>query len=114
MNEIQKDPVCGMTVLPANSLTAFYQGQAYYFCSEFCQRKFAADPGKYATGLIPSAPSSADSRRIAYFSMEVGVDSHMPTYSGGLGVLAGDTLKSFADLAIGFGLIARQRITAPS
>jgi len=37
---------------------------------------------------------------IAYFSMEVGLESSMPTYSGGLGVLAGDTLKAAADLSI--------------
>ncbi len=37
---------------------------------------------------------------IAYFSMEVGLESSMPTYSGGLGVLAGDTLKAAADLAV--------------
>ena len=34
---------------------------------------------------------------IAYFSMEIGLDSAMPTYSGGLGVLAGDTLRAAAD-----------------
>lgn len=37
---------------------------------------------------------------IAYFSMEIGLLDELPTYSGGLGVLAGDTLKSFADLDI--------------
>lgn len=37
---------------------------------------------------------------VAYFSMEVGLDSSMPTYSGGLGVLAGDTLRAAADLAL--------------
>ncbi len=39
-------------------------------------------------------------QRIAYFSMEIGVDSSIPTYSGGLGILAGDTIKSFADLNV--------------
>jgi len=39
-------------------------------------------------------------RRIAYFSMEIGLDSRIPTYSGGLGILAGDTLRSFADLKV--------------
>lgn len=34
----------------------------------------------------------------AYFSMEIGIRSDMLTYSGGLGVLAGDTVKSAADL----------------
>src|SRR6185503_7835037 len=37
---------------------------------------------------------------IAYFSMEIGLESHIPTYSGGLGILAGDTLKSAADLGL--------------
>ncbi len=37
---------------------------------------------------------------VAYFSMEVGLDPAMPTYSGGLGVLAGDTLRAAADLSI--------------
>ena len=38
--------------------------------------------------------------KIAYFSMEVGVDPRIPTYSGGLGVLAGDTLRQAADLHV--------------
>ena len=38
--------------------------------------------------------------KIAYFSMEIGIDEHIPTYSGGLGVLAGDTIKSCADLNV--------------
>jgi starch phosphorylase len=38
--------------------------------------------------------------RIGYFSMEIGIESAMPTYSGGLGVLAGDTIASAAELRI--------------
>ena len=37
---------------------------------------------------------------IAYFSMDIAVDSKIPTYSGGLGVLAGDMLRSAADLTV--------------
>ncbi len=37
---------------------------------------------------------------VAYFSMEIAIQPSMPTYSGGLGVLAGDTLRSAADLNI--------------
>ena len=37
---------------------------------------------------------------IAYFSVEIGLDPAMRTYSGGLGVLAGDTLRAAADLGI--------------
>ncbi len=39
-------------------------------------------------------------RTIAYFTMEIALDDDMPTYSGGLGVLAGDTIRSAADLSV--------------
>ena len=37
---------------------------------------------------------------VAYFSMEIAINQAMPTYSGGLGVLSGDTLRSAADLGV--------------
>jgi len=39
-------------------------------------------------------------RAIAYFSMEIALEPGMPTYSGGLGALAGDTIRSAADLKV--------------
>jgi starch phosphorylase len=48
---------------------------------------------------------------IAYFSMEYGLDVSLPIYSGGLGVLAGDHLKSSSDLGlplVAVGLLYRQ------
>lgn len=48
--------------------------------------------------------------RIAYFSMEIGLRSEIHTYTGGLGVLAGDTLRTAADLElplVGVTLISR-------
>jgi starch phosphorylase len=48
---------------------------------------------------------------VAYFSMEIAINPGMPTYSGGLGVLAGDTLRSAADLStplIAFTLLHRK------
>ena len=38
--------------------------------------------------------------RIAYFSMEIALQNDIPTYSGGLGILAGDTIRSAADLEL--------------
>jgi len=38
--------------------------------------------------------------RVAYFSMEIALRSEIPTYAGGLGVQAGDTLRSAADLSL--------------
>jgi starch phosphorylase len=48
---------------------------------------------------------------VAYFSMEIAIDRGMPTYSGGLGMLAGDTLRSAADLGVplvAFSLVHRK------
>jgi starch phosphorylase len=48
---------------------------------------------------------------IAYFSMEYGLSEALPIYSGGLGILAGDYLKTSSDLGIpvvGVGLLYRQ------
>ncbi|WP_213806113.1 alpha-glucan family phosphorylase [Granulicella sp. dw_53] len=46
-------------------------------------------------------PANLDlaSRTVAYFSMEIALSPSLPTYSGGLGMLAGDTLRSAADTA---------------
>ena len=38
--------------------------------------------------------------RIAYFSMEIALRAEIPSYSGGLGVLAGDTVRTAADLEV--------------
>ncbi len=54
---------------------------------------------------------SASALQVAYFCMEIGIDEALPTYSGGLGILAGDMLKSCADLelrTIGVSLIHRK------
>jgi starch phosphorylase len=53
-----------------------------------------------------SFPEAAGAR-IAYFSMEYGIHECLPIYSGGLGVLAGDHLKTSSDLGlplVGVGL----------
>jgi starch phosphorylase len=51
------------------------------------------------------------SKRIAYFCMEFGIHESLPIYSGGLGMLAGDHIRSAADLGIDLvavGLLYRQ------
>ena len=44
--------------------------------------------------------SLTENTEVAYISMEIALDSSIPTYSGGLGVLSGDTVRSAADLEI--------------
>jgi glycogen phosphorylase len=44
--------------------------------------------------------SRATKRIVAYFSMEIALQNAMPSYSGGLGVLAGDTVRAAADIKL--------------
>jgi glycogen phosphorylase len=66
---------------------------------------YANDPG----WLVPAHPEAAG-MLVAYFSLEFGLDAGIPLYSGGLGILAGDHLKSASDLGVplvGVGLLYR-------
>ena len=71
-----KDPVCGMPVTAQSEHHQQYQAQTYYFCSNKCQAKFSAEPGKYivappasgkmamaATGTIYTCPMHPEIRQ---------------------------------------------------
>jgi len=60
----------------------------------------AAGSNQIKRSRLKRGPVQKKGRRIAYFSMEIGIDSRIRTYSGGLGILAGDTIKSCADLNV--------------
>lgn len=95
------DPVCGMRIERADAVVLTREGRQHHFCSDYCRRIFEAEPQRYSpTESTGGAEVGGAARRIAYFSMEVAVDPRMPTYSGGLGVLAGDMLRSCADLGL--------------
>lgn len=53
-----------------------------------------------STSMLSTFERNPIFRHVAYFSMEIGISQDIPTYSGGLGVLAGDILKSAADLGV--------------
>src|SRR3954447_17033663 len=60
---------------------------------------------------VQKAPAPADGKLIAYFSAEYGLTECLPVYSGGLGILSGDHLKSSSDQdypLIGLGLLYQQ------
>jgi starch phosphorylase len=78
-----KDPVCGMPLdLSKTQFKTNFLSRPYYFDSEYCMKSFI------------------EGDKIAYFSMEIAMDSDIPTYSGGLGVLAGDAIRSSSDLRL--------------
>ena len=65
-NKKYTDPVCGMQVAKDSEKTARFQGVAYYFCSQSCQRQFDAAPENYVKakkviglGKIPSVTRNA-------------------------------------------------------
>lgn len=66
--------------------------------SDTSSRGRAAPPDPAARPDVARASSAVP--KVAYFSMEIALESAIPTYSGGLGVLAGDTLRSAADLGV--------------
>ena len=90
------DPICGMPVDPRTALSARTNGDEAYFCSELCRRELLRRPPD-ARALVGAARAA---RRFAYLSMEIAIHPRIPTYAGGLGVLAGDMLRSFADLRV--------------
>ena len=69
-----------------------------------------ADLERYVTGPRWAQAQTPEPPAVAYFSAEFGITEVMQTYSGGLGVLAGDHLKAASDLGlplVGIGLLYR-------
>ena len=64
-------------------------------------RRLASDTVGYIVATVKASSAElASDPTIAYFSMEIAIAPGIPTYSGGLGVLAGDTIRSAADLGV--------------
>ncbi|MFN0085394.1 MAG: alpha-glucan family phosphorylase [Blastocatellia bacterium] len=70
------------------------------------RRRLLVDPGWFGR-----AHPAGELKSVAYFSMEFGLSEALPIYSGGLGMLAGDHLKTASDLGVpivGIGLLYQQ------
>ena len=81
-----------------------YLAQYQLACQRF-DKHMRPDPSETNTG---DPDSKSDGKLIAYFSAEYGLTECMPVYSGGLGVLSGDHMKSASDLdlpLVGVGLL---------
>ncbi len=103
------DPVALLALVSPQRLAALAEDQ------DFLRRLVAAvdELNGYLTGprwYQASGHLAAGPAAIAYFSPEFGITAALPQYSGGLGILAGDHLKSASDLGvplIGVGLLYR-------
>jgi len=103
------DPVATFSALPPDRIAALaadpdFLGRLHE--AEQDLRDYMSGPRWYAeAGLAGPGPAA-----VAYFSPEYGITAALPQYSGGLGILAGDHLKSASDLGvplIGVGLLYR-------
>jgi glycogen phosphorylase len=100
------DPIAMLSALPSARIAALATDEGFLGRlaeAERDLRQYMSQPRWYeASGSAPAA--------IAYFSPEYGITAALPQYSGGLGILAGDHLKSASDLGvpvIGVGLLYR-------
>ncbi|HUT79157.1 MAG TPA: alpha-glucan family phosphorylase, partial [Polyangia bacterium] len=105
---LEHNPVALLRGLPQDRLDQLAADESFVASVARVARRLDAyvnDPG----WLVPSHPDAAD-MLVAYFSLEFGLDAGIPLYSGGLGILAGDHLKSASDLGVplvGVGLLYR-------
>ncbi len=102
------DPVKMLGLLPAERLAELAEDNGF---ADLLARA-SADLAHYLTGdrWFQQNVGTDRVRSIAYFSPEFGITSVLPQYSGGLGILAGDHLKTASDLGvplIGVGLLYR-------
>ena len=108
------DPVAMLSSLRPGRLTELARDEAFLRRLDAAVadlRGYATEPRWYQSGAGASdGPAGALPNAIAYFSPEYGITAVLPQYSGGLGILAGDHLKSSSDLGvpvIGVGLLYR-------
>jgi len=83
--------------------------------TQFCQelKRLSEERAAYQAdaGWYGEVRESLNIGRVAYFSMEFGLGEALPIYAGGLGILAGDYLKTASDLGlpvIGIGLLYQE------
>ena len=105
----QHNPLAVVAALPTERVTALEQNPAFLKELADCERRLDQYL-RQRTWFARHATRSQRDATIAYFCAEFALHESFPQYSGGLGVLAGDHLKSASDLGIplvGVGLLYR-------
>ena len=96
-----ENPIAMLPRVPASRLAEAARDQSFLarMRGEVGDLRTYLDSGRWFQRTVP-AEGSDISCTIAYFSMEFGITPTLPIYSGGLGILAGDHLKSASDLGV--------------
>lgn len=105
-----ENPIAMLPQVPAGRLAEAAHDEAFLarMRGEVGDLRTYLDSGRWFQRTVPGPEGRGDGSTIAYFSMEFGITPTLPIYSGGLGILAGDHLKSASDLGvplIGIGLL---------
>ncbi len=106
-DKISNNPVNLLELVDPHKLEAMAKNESYMLLYENVMKKFDKYMG-LETSLLKDLDGISRERPIAYFSMEFGIHECLPLYSGGLGILSGDHIKSSSDLnlpLIGVGLL---------
>src|SRR5271166_4545289 len=113
------DPIAMLSALPSAKIAALAADEEFLARLDEAERdlhQYMSEPRWYASvaeespdghsglsgvyGLSGARPGQPGPAAIAYFSPEYGITAALPQYSGGLGILAGDHLKSASDLGV--------------
>jgi starch phosphorylase len=108
--ETNHNPIEFLARIPGDALEAAAEETALHSRIDYAFRRLSEYLNDSETWGTLHAPALRP-RPVAYFSAEFGLHESLPIYSGGLGVLAGDHLKSASDLGvplIGIGLLYAQ------
>lgn len=117
-NEMEHNPVALLEQIDGKKLTEAAENENYLARYDVVVKTYEEYINRKDSS-IPDMKNISNEDPVAYFSMECGIHESIPTYSGGLGVLSGDHLKSASDLNIPLAGVTllykygyfRQRIT---
>lgn len=110
-NHIGKNPVKFLAHVSQRALEEAVQNQEFLDEYDKQVKYFYSYMSSTSTWFSKNYPNEKNNALIAYFSAEYGLDETLPIYSGGLGILSGDHLKSASDLGIplvAIGLLYKQ------
>ncbi|MGJ3246716.1 MAG: alpha-glucan family phosphorylase [Elainellaceae cyanobacterium] len=105
------NPVAFLETVPDNRLTQMLEDPTYLSRLNDLVSRFDHYLSETNTWAHRVSPQISREHPVAYFCAEFGIHESLPIYSGGLGILAGDHLKSASDLGVpmvGVGLLYRQ------
>ncbi len=110
-HQLQHNPVALLRQVPPERLEALLRDSDFLAHYDQVMEWLAIEQTSTAGWFREAYPDISVERPVAYFCAEFGLHNSVPIYSGGLGVLAGDHIKTASDIAVpfvGVGLFYKQ------